>query len=47
MSTIYLAYHFSVAPNELGSEILIAEHSGMKLVKVYQAKIKQQKYGKN
>ena len=25
MSTIYLAYHFSVEPKELGSEILIAE----------------------
>ena len=25
MSNIYLAYHFSVAPKELGSEILIAE----------------------
>ena len=25
MSNIYLAYHFSVEPKELGSEILIAE----------------------
>ena len=33
MSTIYLGYHFTIEPKELGSEILIAE-LGETLLKV-------------